>query len=67
MSVQPADQQVEDTSLDAEITAEIETLREEHDTEAAALRPPMLFWPRQPPRRRPISQCRAGRAQAPCR
>lgn len=38
MSAQPADQQVEDTSLDAEISAEIEALLEEHGTETAALR-----------------------------
>lgn len=38
MSAQPADQQVEDTTLDAEITAEIAELVEAHGSEAAALR-----------------------------
>lgn len=38
MSAQPADQQVEDTSIDAEITGLICMLMEEHVTEEAALR-----------------------------
>ena len=39
MSAQPADQQVDDTSLDAEITALIEDLVDEHEGfERAALR-----------------------------
>lgn len=38
MSAQPADQHVEDTSLDAEISGIVSILMEEHGTEAAALR-----------------------------
>lgn len=38
MSAQPADQHVEDTSLDAEVTGIISMLMEEHGTESAALR-----------------------------
>ncbi|MDR6831645.1 hypothetical protein J2X48_005314 [Bosea sp. BE271] len=38
MSAQPADQQVEDTTLDAEITGIVSILMEEHGSEAAALR-----------------------------
>lgn len=38
MSPQPADQHVEDTSLDAEISGIVSMLMEEHETEAAALR-----------------------------
>lgn len=38
MSAQPADQRIEDTSLDAEITGMIAELLEEHGSEAAALR-----------------------------
>lgn len=38
MSPQPADQHVEDTSLDAEISGIVSMLMEEHGTEAAALR-----------------------------
>lgn len=38
MSAQPADQQVEDTSRDAEITGLVADLIEEHGSEAAALR-----------------------------
>lgn len=38
MSAQPADQHVEDTSLDAEVAGLIADLNEEHGTEGAALR-----------------------------
>lgn len=38
MSAQPADQHVDDTSLDAEVTGIISMLMEEHGTESAALR-----------------------------
>ncbi|WP_156116058.1 hypothetical protein [Bosea sp. UNC402CLCol] len=38
MSAQPADQHVEDTTLDAEITGIVSMLMEEHGSEAAALR-----------------------------
>lgn len=38
MSAQPADQRIEDTSLDAEITGVISDLLEEHGSESAALR-----------------------------
>lgn len=38
MSALPADQRVEDTSLDSEITGVIATLLEEHGSESAALR-----------------------------
>lgn len=38
MSAQPADQQIEDTTLDAEITGIVSILMEEHGSEAAALR-----------------------------
>lgn len=38
MSAQPADQQVEDTSLDAEITGMIAELIEDHGSPEAALR-----------------------------
>ncbi|WID98155.1 hypothetical protein QO058_07905 [Bosea vestrisii] len=38
MSAQPADQRVEDASLDAEITGMIAELIEEHGSEQAALR-----------------------------
>lgn len=38
MSAQPADQHVEDTTLDAEVSGIISDLMEEHGTEAAALR-----------------------------
>ncbi|KRE15685.1 hypothetical protein ASE63_15630 [Bosea sp. Root381] len=38
MATQPANQQVEDTTLEAEIHAGIEDLLEEHSTETAALR-----------------------------
>lgn len=38
MSAQPADQHVEDTTLDAEISGIVSTLLEEHGSESAALR-----------------------------
>ncbi len=38
MSPEPADQHVEDTSLDAEISGIVATLLEEHGSEYAALR-----------------------------
>lgn len=38
MSAQPADQHVEDTSLDAEVAGLIADLMEEHGNEGAALR-----------------------------
>ncbi len=38
MSTQPADQHVEDTTLDAEISGIVSTLMEEHGSEMAALR-----------------------------
>lgn len=38
MSAQPADQHVEDTSLDAEVAGLVADLMEEHGTETAALR-----------------------------
>jgi len=38
MSAQPADQHVEDTSLDAEVAGPVADLTEEHGTEGAALR-----------------------------
>lgn len=38
MSAQPADQHVEDTTLDAEVAGLIADLMEEHGTETAALR-----------------------------
>lgn len=38
MSALPADQHVEDTTLDAEISGIVSTLLEEHGTETAALR-----------------------------
>jgi len=38
MSAQPADQQVEDTTLDAEITSLVADLEEEHGSAEAALR-----------------------------
>ncbi len=38
MSAQPVDQQVEDTTLDAEITGIVSMLLEEHGSESAALR-----------------------------
>ncbi|WP_336812426.1 hypothetical protein [Bosea sp. MMO-172] len=38
MSPQPADQHVEDTSLDAEISGIVSMLMEEHGSETAALR-----------------------------
>lgn len=38
MSLEPADQYVEDTSLDAEISGIVATLLEEHGSEHAALR-----------------------------
>lgn len=38
MSALPADQSIEDTSLDAEITAGVADLLEEHGSEMAALR-----------------------------
>jgi len=38
MSAQPADQRVEDASLDAEITGIVADLLEEHGSELAALR-----------------------------
>lgn len=38
MSALPADQRVEDTSIDAEITGMVAILLEEHGSEAAALR-----------------------------
>lgn len=38
MSARPADQHVEDTSLDAEISGIVSMLLEEHGSESAALR-----------------------------
>ena len=38
MSAQPADQEVKDTTIDAEVTALIADLREEHGSDEAALR-----------------------------
>lgn len=38
MSANPADQQVEDTTLDAEVTSLVADLREEHGSDEAALR-----------------------------
>ena len=38
MSAQPADQHVEDSSLDAEVSGIVSDLLEEHGTEGAALR-----------------------------
>lgn len=38
MSAQPADQHVEDSSLDAEVSGIVSDLLEEHGTEEAALR-----------------------------
>lgn len=38
MSPQPADQHVEDTTLDAEVAGLVADLMEEHGTETAALR-----------------------------
>jgi hypothetical protein len=38
MSAQPADQHVEDTTLDAEVAGLVADLMEEHGTETAALR-----------------------------
>lgn len=38
MSAQPAEQFVEDTSIDAEVTGIVEDLLEEHGSEMAALR-----------------------------
>ena len=38
MSAQPADQHIEDTTLDAEVTALVADIMEEHGSEAAALR-----------------------------
>ncbi|MBD3847126.1 hypothetical protein IED13_15560 [Bosea sp. SSUT16] len=38
MSAQPADQRVEDSSVDAEVSGLIADLMEEHGSEAAALR-----------------------------
>jgi hypothetical protein len=38
MSAQPADQHVEDTTLDAEISGIVSMLLEEHGSESAALR-----------------------------
>lgn len=38
MSAQPADQHIEDTTLDAEISGIVSVLMEKHGTEAAALR-----------------------------
>lgn len=38
MSAQPADQDTQDTTLDAEITAVVADLMEEHGSESAALR-----------------------------
>lgn len=38
MAAQPADQDTQDTTLDAEITAVVADLMEEHGSESAALR-----------------------------
>lgn len=38
MAAQPADQDTQDTTLDAEITAVVTDLMEEHGSESAALR-----------------------------
>lgn len=38
MSAQPADQHIEDTTLDAEVTALVADVMEEHGSETAALR-----------------------------